>query len=118
MPVVERGVHHDTEVLIRQVDNMVDLLRVRHRGGDLEAVERLADRLRQLIVSTAPASAADRAKVRAAVHHFMLRAGRGGRLPDRPAIADRRIVEDLARHVDTTGRRWATGIQPPHSSCR
>lgn len=84
MPVVERGLHHDTEVLLRQVDGLVALLRLRHDRVEPAAVERFADALRALIVASGPASAADRARVRATVHYYMVLACRGG-LPSVPA---------------------------------
>lgn len=81
MPVVERGLHHDTQVLLRQVDGLVALLRLRQHGLDPAAIEQLADALRVMVVGSGSASAADRARVRATVHHYMLLAGRGGLFP-------------------------------------
>ena len=85
MPVVERGLHHDTEVLLRQVDGLVALLRLRHDRVEPAAVERFADALRALIVASGPASAADRARVRATLHYYMVLACRGG-LPSIPMM--------------------------------
>ncbi|MDG4767088.1 hypothetical protein O7632_23755 [Solwaraspora sp. WMMD406] len=87
MPVVERGVHHDTEVLLRQVDGLVALLRARYRRLDPQAVARFADSLRALIISSGPASAVERARVRATVHSSMLLAGRHGLLPEMPVLS-------------------------------
>ncbi|ROO58862.1 hypothetical protein EDC02_0632 [Micromonospora sp. Llam0] len=81
MPVVERGLHHDTEVLLRKVDGLVALLRLRHHRLDPAAVDRFADTLRALVVDSGSASAADRARVRATVHYHMLLASRRGLLP-------------------------------------
>jgi hypothetical protein len=81
MPVVERGLHHDTQVLLRQVDGLVALLRLRQRGLDPAAIEHLAEALRAMVVGSGSASAADRARVRATVHYYMLLASRGGLFP-------------------------------------
>ncbi|MFV2085112.1 hypothetical protein [Micromonospora sp. LOL_021] len=81
MPVAERGLHHDTEVLLRKVDGLVALLRLRHHRLDPAAVDRFADTLRALVVDSGSASAADRARVRATVHYHMLLASRRGLLP-------------------------------------
>jgi len=45
--------------------------------ADVALAEELAAALRRLVTETAVASAADRAKVRAAVHYFVRRRGRG-----------------------------------------
>ncbi|MDG4792414.1 hypothetical protein [Micromonospora sp. WMMD1082] len=76
----ERGSGSGTDVLIRKVDSHVAALRAGLQGPELELAERLAGCLRELVASTAQASAADRAQVRAAVHYFVLRRESRGRL--------------------------------------
>lgn len=80
------GPPSETDVLLRQLDTRLVLLRANgnHRAADehddrsnpihvhLHAAERLAAVLRRLIRETNGASAADRARVRAAVHYFAL----------------------------------------------
>lgn len=98
--MVERGFQHDTDVLIRHVDAHLALLRLGFGGGELALAERLAACLRELIVSTTEASAADRARVRAAIHYFVLRNdGRGKREPIRPLCAAQRVINETALHL-------------------
>jgi hypothetical protein len=98
MTAVHRGVPHDTDVLIRQVDRHLARLRLRPQGRDLDLAERIAACLRNLIVDTAHASAADRARVRAAVRFFV--AGRQSPGPSvRSLAADQRVVNDVARRL-------------------
>jgi hypothetical protein len=73
MTVVQRGVPHGTDVLIRKVDSHLAAVRAGLRGPELELAEHLAASLRALVIDTTQASAADRARVRAAVHFFVLR---------------------------------------------
>jgi hypothetical protein len=80
MAVEERSSGSGTDVLIRKVDSHVAALRAGLHGPELELAERLASCLRELVLSTAQASAADRAQVRAAVHYFVLRRESRGRL--------------------------------------
>jgi hypothetical protein len=98
-----RGFQHDTDILVRQVDSHLAVLRMSGRTApDLTLAERLASSLREMIVSTTRASAADRARVRAAVHYFVLRReGRDGRFPARSLAADQRVVNEIA---DALGR--------------
>ena len=99
MAAVQRGVQHETDVLIRQVDGHLALLRARRHGHDLELAERLAECLRDLIAGTTHSSAADRAHVRAAVHYFVLR-GEGRRRRSLLASgSDQRMVNEVARHL-------------------
>lgn len=98
--IAERGFQHDTDVLLRQVDG--HLARLRTSGGrhDLGLAEGLAASLRRLIVDTTRASAADRARVRAAVHFFVLRRdSRQDRLPVRSLGAAQRVINDIARDL-------------------
>lgn len=94
---MRRGFEHDTDVLVRQVDTHLALLRLGGSGDELTLAERLAGSLRELIVSTTRASAVDRARVRAAVHYFVLRReSRTDRLPPRSLTADQRVVNEIA----------------------
>ncbi|GIJ07266.1 hypothetical protein ACFFMR_12370 [Micromonospora andamanensis] len=97
MAVEERSSGPGTDVLIRKVDSHVTALRAGLQGPDLELAERLASCLRELVVSTAQASAADRAQVRAAVHYFVLRRESRGRLLSvRSLAAAQRLVNRAA----------------------
>ncbi|MFK3980355.1 hypothetical protein ACI2K4_08235 [Micromonospora sp. NPDC050397] len=88
-PGTERG----TDVLIRKVDGHLAALRLGLRGADLELAERVGACLRVLVLDTAQASAADRARVRAAVHYFVLRReGRGQLVPVRSLAAAQHLV--------------------------
>nr|MDT0657074.1 hypothetical protein [Micromonospora sp. DSM 115978] len=99
MAVVERTAQHATEILIRKVDNRLIGVRAGLRGGDLELAERIASCLRALVRETASASAADRARVRAAVHSFALR--RAGRPvpPARSLAATAGVVNRVVLHL-------------------
>jgi hypothetical protein len=90
---LERGFQHDTDVLIRRVDGRLAGLRA--DDPEFALVERLAASLRDLVQSTTGASAADRARVRAAVHHFVVR--RDGRRPVRSLVEHLRVVNEIAR---------------------
>src|SRR5690606_15528408 len=73
---------------------------LRSQDQDLAAAERIAACLRDLIVETAHASAADRARVRAAVRYFVLR--RPGRAPARRGESigvDERVLGEVARQL-------------------
>jgi hypothetical protein len=90
----QRTLRQDCEVLLGQIDGRLANLRSGHPvarpgrptwratsrtaecGGvetELDAAERVADALRRLVTETARASAADLARVRAAVHYFVAR---------------------------------------------
>jgi hypothetical protein len=97
MTAVHRGFHHETDVLIRRVDAQLARLRSARTAQDVDLAERLVASLRQLILATTHASAADRARVRAAVHYFVFR--RAGRRSIRPLIADLLVVNDVARRL-------------------
>ncbi|MBX7268382.1 hypothetical protein KIF24_21770 [Micromonospora sp. Llam7] len=100
MAVEERSSGSGTDILIRKVDSHVTTLRGGLHGPELELAERLADCLRELVVSTAQASAADRAQVRAAVHYFVLRRESRGRLLSvRSLAAAQRLVNKAASQL-------------------
>jgi hypothetical protein len=88
--------HRDTEVLIRQVDRRLAALAASPGRYDVQLAERLAATLRALLEFTGSASAADRARVRAAVRYFVVR--RGGPLgrPRQSLLADLRVVNRTA----------------------
>jgi hypothetical protein len=82
----------ESEVLLRQLDRHLAGLRRHGAPADVELAEELAAALRRLVTETAVASAADRAKVRAAVHYFVRRRGRG--------VADEiRVVNEILSAV-------------------
>ncbi|KAB1935809.1 hypothetical protein F8271_21315 [Micromonospora sp. ALFpr18c] len=96
----QRNVEPGTDVLIRKVDSHLATLRGGLHGPELELAERLARCLRELVVSTAQASAADRGQVRAAVHYFVLRRESRGRLLSvRSLTAAERVVDKVARQL-------------------
>lgn len=68
-----RGLRHESDVLLRQLDGHLARLKARQEEHDLVLAERIASHLRQLISDTVRASAVDRARVRAAVHYFVIR---------------------------------------------
>ncbi|HEX6969447.1 MAG TPA: hypothetical protein VF174_11650 [Micromonosporaceae bacterium] len=88
------------DILIRQVDRHLARLRLRPQARDLGSAERIADCLRRLITETVRASAADRARVRAAVRYFVTGARRPVAGPaGRFLLAEQRVVNDVARHL-------------------
>jgi hypothetical protein len=97
-----RGARHESDLLLRQLDRHLLGLRQRLPDADVALAERVADALRRLVTETAQASAADRARVRAAVHYFVLRReGRGERRPERPVTEDVWVVNHI---MGTLGR--------------
>jgi hypothetical protein len=99
MALVQRGLRHDTEVLIRQIDGRLATLRA-GATSDVWLAESIAQVLRTLVVDTTRASAADRARVRAAVHYFMVRRnGRNERRPARAITEDVRVVNEIVRDL-------------------
>lgn len=68
-----RGHWHESDVLLRQLDGHLARLKAREDLDDLALAERIAAQLRRLIADTIRASAVDRARVRAAVHYFLIR---------------------------------------------
>ncbi|MDX5458012.1 hypothetical protein ACFWRG_24550 [Micromonospora tulbaghiae] len=102
MTVEDRGLGSGTDVLIRKVDSRLAALRAALHGPDLELAEELAARLREMILATARSSAADRARVRAAVHYFVQRReSRDARLPLRSLVAAQHAVDRAARQLAT-----------------
>jgi hypothetical protein len=97
MTAVHRGLRHETEILIRRVDAQLARLRAARPLLDIELAERLGACLHELILATTYASAADRARVRAAVHYFVLR--RGGHRTARPLVAAQLVINDVARRL-------------------
>src|SRR2546423_6926128 len=85
---------HESEVLLRQLDRHLAGLRVDREPADIALAEHLAATLRRLVTETALVSAADRARVRAAVHYFVLR--RGDRRT-RALTEDVRVVNEILR---------------------
>jgi hypothetical protein len=93
---VQRGIPDGTDVLIRKVDSHLATVRAGLRGPELELAEHLAASLRQVVLDTAQASAADRARVRAAVHYFVLRReNREQLLPLRSLNVAQRVVNKV-----------------------
>jgi hypothetical protein len=118
------GFREESDALQREIDVALVNLRATGPEAGLEIAERIANELRRLVVQTARASAADRARVYAAVRYFgsrafasalaapgspsstTLRAIPGGRTgvlinartprrPMRPLRADVRVVGDI-----------------------
>jgi len=85
-------VGYESEVLLRQLDRHLAGLRLAREPADVEVAEGLAAALRRRITETAFASAADRARVRAAVHYFVRR--RGDRRT-RGLTEDVRVVNEI-----------------------
>lgn len=113
-----RAVRAGTDVLIRKVDSHLATVRTGLAGPELELAERLATVLRELVVSTARASAADRGRVRAAVHYFVLRRESQGRLLSvRSLTAAQRVVNrvvlDLERPDLLVESRWGRSARKP-----
>ncbi|MER7167755.1 hypothetical protein ABT336_17010 [Micromonospora sp. NPDC000207] len=101
MTVEGRSSWSGTDVLIRKVDSHLAALRGGLHGAELELAERLAGCLRELVVCTAQASAADRGQVRAAVHFFVLRReSRGRMLSVRSLSAAHRVVNRVVLHLN------------------
>lgn len=105
MSEVNRGIGHESDVLIRQLDGHLAALRSAG-SADLLLAEQVAQVLRDLVTGTTFACAADRARVRAAVHYFLLRrGGRGHRRLVRAVSEDVRVVNEIAH---TLGRHDLT----------
>jgi hypothetical protein len=104
MAVVPRGLRHESDVLIRQIEGRLATLRMAaDAAGDtagLALAERVAEVLRRLVAETARASAADRARARAAVHAFVVRRPRRRhRGPGGSVNADVQVVNQIVRDL-------------------
>ncbi|WP_230393764.1 hypothetical protein [Plantactinospora alkalitolerans] len=100
MTSVPREAPVGTDVLTRRVETYLTLARTGLHGADLDLAERLADSLRTLVAATATASAADRARVRAAVHALVLRREAHGRvLPRRSLAAAQQVINQVVRQL-------------------
>ena len=100
MTSVPREAPAGTDVLTRRVETYLTLARTGLHGADLDLAERLADCLRTLVAVTATASAADRARVRAAVHALVLRREANGRvLPRRSLAAAQQVINQVVRQL-------------------
>lgn len=103
--IVARAVRQESEVLLRQIDAYLAVLRTGRPEADLSHAERVAAALRTLIADTAGASAVDRARVRAAVHYFVYQgpvrnSARVAMLTGgRRRQGDDRVVNDLLRDL-------------------
>jgi hypothetical protein len=105
---------HTTDVLIRKVDSHLTAVRAGLRGADLVLAERVAAVLRELVVDTTQACAADRARVRAAVHFFVLRReGRGSLLPVRSLAAAHQMVNKVAVRLGRPDLMVTADPKPP-----
>src|SRR5262245_30249781 len=96
--MVLRGVKHESEVLLRQVDGRITTLRAGRAPG-LENAEGIAERLRLLVEDTAHSSAADRARVRAAVHYFVGMRNSRDRRHMRSLAEDLRVVDAMVADI-------------------
>ncbi len=83
----------ESEILIRRLDRYLAGLRPSDDPADLAVAGRLAEALRRVVAETASASAADRARVRAAVHYVVLRRAR-------PIAEDVRVVNEILLLLD------------------
>ncbi|GIH10936.1 hypothetical protein Rhe02_90030 [Rhizocola hellebori] len=89
----ERRSHqHESDVLLRQLDGHLARLEARREHHELALATGVAARLRELITDTMRSSAVDRARVRAAVHYFVVRPIHLGLW----VVND--IMRDLGRH--------------------
>lgn len=117
MRVSQQTLRRDSEVLLSRLDGYLVTLRSGHprsNGVDITRAERVAEALRILVIDTTHACAADRARVRAAVHCFVTRgviaraaAGRvtvSGRVRLRVLTGgrpERRVIVRIANAHDT-----------------
>jgi hypothetical protein len=108
-----RGNQHETDVLVRLIDGHLARLAASRRIplDDLLTAERIADTLRGLVADTTHASAHDRARVRAAVHFFVVRRDpRQDRRPARPLSVDVRVINEIMGQI---GRPDLIPATPP-----
>ena len=97
--MVLRGVKHESEVLLRQVDGRITTLRAGRATG-LENAEDTAERLRLLVADTTHSSAVDRARVRAAVHYFVGMRNSRDRRHMRSLAEDLRVVDAMVADIN------------------
>jgi hypothetical protein len=121
----QRTLRQDCEILLRQIDGRLATLRPGRgpkdakdpKDAEVEAAVRTAEALRRLVADTARASAADRARVRAAIHYFVsggktrtpswrygspaagLAGRRNDRRPGRSLGDDVRVVNEILRDL-------------------
>ncbi len=105
--MVLRGVRHESEVLLRQVSGRLTTLRA-YRGTlvDIEHAEEIADKLRRLVTQTTRSSAADRARVRAAVHYFAGLRNTRDRRPLRSLAEELRVVDTMVGDLRGRDVTW------------
>ena len=99
MAAVQRDFRPGTDELIVKIDSYLAAARAGLREGDLLLVEQLACCLRELVIQTSQASAAERAQVRAAVHYLVLRRDAQRHLPLRSLANARRVVNRVALNL-------------------
>jgi hypothetical protein len=90
----------ESDMLVRRLDRRLAGLRREADPAEYPIAVRVATALRRLVEETASASAADRARVRAAVHYFALRPVRSDRRSIRPMSEDVRVVNEILRLLD------------------
>ncbi len=99
MAVIGRTSSPGADVLIRMVDHHLTVLGSVLTAADLDLARRLADCLRELVVFTAEASAADRARVRVAVHCFVRAPRRHRQSAAHPLALAVVLIEQTARRL-------------------
>jgi hypothetical protein len=106
---------NESDILLRWLDRRLVALHRLRNPSDHALAERIITVLRRLVAETASSSAADRARVRAAVHYFILR-----RRAARALTEDARVVVDILRSTPGGGRRPAsrTRREPAHRAVR
>jgi len=96
MVAVQRDFRPGVDELIVKIDSYLAAARAGLREGDLVLIEQLVGCLRELVIQTSQASAADRAQVRAAVHYLVPRREAQRHLPLRSLANARRVVNRVA----------------------
>lgn len=99
MAAVQRDFRPGTDELIVAIDSYLAGARAGLREGDLVLVEQLVGCLRELVIQTSQASAAERAQVRAAVHYLVPRRDAQRHLPLRSLGSARRVVNRVALNL-------------------
>jgi hypothetical protein len=92
-----RSSRNETDVLLTQLDGHMARIQAGRDSSEFALAERIAHHLRQLIRETVRASAVDRARVRAAVHYFVVRHRDHRHV--RPAHVDVWVVNDIIRDL-------------------